>query len=58
MQKKIEIFTVNYCPYCKKALAFLKENDIEKPESIINKPLINAINQMPAAQDPMANFSK
>lgn len=29
MQKKIEIFTVNYCPYCKKALAFLKENDIE-----------------------------
>ncbi len=26
--KKIEIYTVNYCPYCKKALAFLEEHNI------------------------------
>lgn len=29
MQKKIEIYTVDYCPYCHKALAFFKENNIE-----------------------------
>jgi len=28
MDKKIEIYTVNYCPYCKKAVAFLKEHNI------------------------------
>lgn len=30
MQKeKIEIYTVDYCPYCKKALMFLSEHDFE-----------------------------
>lgn len=29
MEKKIEIYTVNYCPYCKKAVEFLKEHNIE-----------------------------
>ena len=29
MSKKIEIYTVNYCPYCKKAVAFLEENNID-----------------------------
>ena len=29
MNKKIEIYTVNYCPYCKKALEFLRENNVE-----------------------------
>ena len=28
MTKKIEIYTVNYCPYCHKALDFLKENNV------------------------------
>lgn len=27
--KKVEIYTVDYCPYCKKALAYLKEHNIE-----------------------------
>ncbi|MCR5505056.1 MAG: hypothetical protein K6E94_05870, partial [Elusimicrobiaceae bacterium] len=35
----------------------LKENNIEKPENIINKPVIIAINQMPAAENPTAGFS-
>lgn len=35
----------------------LKENEVEKPENIVNKPLINAINQMPAAENPTAGFS-
>ena len=34
----------------------LKENNMEKPENIINKPVIDAINQMPAAEDPTASF--
>jgi len=25
----IELYTVNYCPYCKKALAFLNERNVE-----------------------------
>lgn len=27
--KKVEIYTLNYCPYCKKALNTLKEQGIE-----------------------------
>ncbi len=27
--KKIQIYTVDYCPYCKKALAFLREHNVE-----------------------------
>ena len=26
---KNEIYTVDYCPYCKKALAFLKEHNVD-----------------------------
>lgn len=25
----VEIYTVDYCPWCKKALAFLKEHNVE-----------------------------
>lgn len=28
MHKKIEIYTVDYCPYCHKALEFFKKNQI------------------------------
>lgn len=27
--KKVEIYTVNYCPYCKKALEFLDAKGVE-----------------------------
>ena len=26
---KVEIYTVNYCPYCKKALSFLNSHNVE-----------------------------
>jgi len=35
--KKIEIYTVHYCPYCKKALAFLREHNIEFKEIDISE---------------------
>lgn len=37
---------------------FLKENDMDKPGNLINMDVINAINQMPAAQDPTSAISK
>ncbi|MDO5708195.1 MAG: glutaredoxin 3 [Andreesenia angusta] len=29
MKKKIVIYTKNYCPYCKRAVAFLERNNLE-----------------------------
>ncbi len=33
----VEIYTVDYCPYCKKALAFLNEHNVEYTQHKIDK---------------------
>jgi len=37
MQKKIMIFTADYCPYCKKAKALLTQRGIHFEETQVNK---------------------
>lgn len=33
---KIEIYTLDYCPYCNNALAFLKENNLQYDQTRVD----------------------